>query len=193
MLAHLAGYRIILASNSPRRRELMHMSDLPFETCSPANDDESYPEGLSGEGIARFLAEKKADSLVDTLGESDLVITADTIVWVDNQVLGKPENEADAWRMLRQLSGKEHDVITGVCLLSRKKRESFVACTKVFFRELADAEINYYISRYKPFDKAGAYGIQEWIGMAGIERIEGSYFNVVGLPIHQLYQHLKDY
>jgi septum formation protein len=182
-------FNIILASKSPRRQQLL--KDLGLDFIVEVTDaDETYPPGLSMEEIPVFLAELKASAFVGKLGEDDLLITADTIVWLNGEVLGKPADKTDAFNMLRKLSNNEHQVVTGVCLKSKSKQYSFYAVSNVAFKELTDDEINYYIDRYKPYDKAGAYGIQEWIGYIGITHIEGSFFNVMGLPIQKLYTEL---
>lgn len=182
-------YNYILASKSPRRQELLQMLGLDF-TVNTAEIDESFPGNLTKEEIPVFLAEKKAVPFLDKLNENDLLITADTIVWQNNQVLGKPENHDDAVGMLQQLSGKKHYVISGVCLSSTKKQISFFSESEVQFKNLSMQEIEFYINEFKPFDKAGAYGIQEWIGIIGITRIEGSFYNVMGLPIQKLYEEI---
>ncbi|MDR2037103.1 MAG: Maf family nucleotide pyrophosphatase [Bacteroidales bacterium] len=180
---------IILASGSPRRIELMKQAGFRFSVKTAANVDESYPPGLKREQIPVYLAKVKADAFLDTYGVDDMtvVITADTIVWMNDCVLGKPVSREEAIGMLSALSGNKHHVYTGVCLTSRKKQQSFFSESKVFFRKLDMNEISYYVDHYQPYDKAGAYGIQEWIGYVGIEKIEGSYFNIVGLPIQKLY------
>lgn len=181
-------YKIILGSQSPRRRELMKMLDIPFESVS-LNVDENFPYDLQAEEIAEYLAEKK--SLGYSLKEDELLITADTIVWINHQVLNKPQDEEDAKRMLRVLSNNVHSVFTGVCLRTSNNKVVFSDETKVYFKHLTEEEIDYYVQYYQPFDKAGAYGVQEWMGAVAIAKIEGSYFNVMGLPVHLVYQHLK--
>jgi septum formation protein len=183
------GYRIILASRSPRRQQLLKEIGINFEVVEKEYD-ESYPEGLDGEAIATYVSTLKARSLADSLTGKTIVITADTIVWCNNQVLGKPVDREDAKRILREISGNTHKVITGVSICSSSRQKTFSVSTKVTFNALTDEEIEYYIDNYKPYDKAGAYGIQEWIGLIGCSRIEGSYFNVVGLPSHRLYREL---
>lgn len=190
-LNHLQHKRIILASQSPRRQQLMQELGIPFEILVKPDIDEIYPPELKEAQIPRFLAELKAKAYQTEIKEGAIVITADTIVWLDNQVLGKPEGREDAIRILSMLSGNRHTVYTGVAVQSANHAICFDARTDVFFKPLSLAEIVYYVDAYKPFDKAGAYGIQEWIGYAAVERIEGSYFNVMGLPIHQLYEELK--
>jgi len=186
-------YKIILASNSPRRKELLEGLDIPFTTRVLAGIDESWPQELRGEDIPLHISRSKAQAYKDVIAPDELVITADTIVYVDGQVLGKPATETDARNMLRTLSGRWHDVITGVTLMTCSKQHSFAVTTSVRFTDLTDGEIDYYVSKYLPMDKAGAYGIQEWIGYVGVERIEGSYFNVVGLPVQRLFMELKEF
>ena len=186
-----SGYHFILASQSPRRHFLLKEIGLEFE-IQVKPTDESYPSHLQCEEIALHVSKMKAAAFdFNHLPENALVITADTIVWLDGKCIEKPVDEADARKMLTMLSGHRHTVATGVCLRTREKLESFYVNTDVFFRELEPDEIDYYVSHYKPLDKAGAYGIQEWIGYIGVERIEGSYFNVMGLPVQRLYCELK--
>ena len=182
---------MILASNSPRRRELLGKLDVNFE-IKIKDVPEEYPEHLQREQVAEFLANHKAEAYREDL-QDEIIITADTIVCLDNLILNKPATEVEAGQMLRQLSGKIHEVITGVCLLSRDKKDLFHDLTRVHFKELSEKEINYYVHQYQPYDKAGAYGAQEWMGMIAIDRIEGSYFNVMGLPVHKLYTHLLQF
>lgn len=185
----LPPYNYILATRSPRRIQLLKELGLPFSIRS-VDISESYPDSLGMLEIPVFLARQKARPLENSLGENDLLIAADTIVWLRREVLGKPSGEAEAKQMLRKLSGHIHQVVTGVCLKSRVKERTFHAVTHVEFKELSDREIDYYVAHFNPYDKAGAYGIQEWIGMAGITRVEGSYYNVMGLPIQRLYSEL---
>ena len=182
---------IILASNSPRRRELLSGLGLDFEVRVLPGIDESHPAELQGGDIPLYISKKKADAYLASLQSDELLITADTIVWLDGEVLEKPKDEADACRMLHELSGKTHQVFTGVCLTTTEKQVSFSCRSDVTFCQLTDEEINHYVQCYRPLDKAGAYGVQEWIGYVGVERIEGSFFNVVGLPVQRLYQALK--
>ena len=182
---------IILASKSPRRKELLNLLDLDFK-IEITEVNEVYPDNLEVYKIAEYLANLKANAFKNIPNDT-VVITADTIVILDKQILGKPKNKTEAAKMLLSLSNRNHKVMTGVCLKSKDKTISFSNTTKVFFKELSSSEINYYIENYKPFDKAGSYGIQEWIGAIGISKIEGSYFNVVGLPINQLFKNLKEY
>ncbi len=184
---------IILASNSPRRRELLAGLDLDFEVKVLPDIDESYPDNLPVAEVAGYIARKKTIPYCALIGESDLVITADTVVIVGDEVLGKPKDVEDARRMLQLISGKTHQVITGVCLLTTDKEHSFSVTTDVTFKQLSADEIAYYIEHYKPFDKAGAYGIQEWIGYVGVTSINGSYFNVMGLPVQRLWEELKKF
>ena len=183
-------YRIILASNSPRRRELLAGLGLDFSVKVLEGIDESWPENLVGEDIPLYISRGKAAPYKQLIAPDELVITADTIVYVDGQVLGKPHDESDARRMLRLLSGRGHEVITGVTFLTTRKEHSFAVTTRVRFCRLGEDEIDHYVKTFAPMDKAGAYGIQEWIGYVGVESIEGSYFNVVGLPVQRLYREL---
>jgi len=184
--------KIILASASPRRHYLLKELNIPFEVEVRAVD-EVYPDGLKREEIALYLAKLKAAAFENQIAQNTLIITADTIVWIDNKVLGKPLDTADAKRMLNILSGRMHEVITAVCLKSSDKEKLFFVESKVWFKKLTDAEIDWYIERFKPFDKAGAYGVQEWLGYVGIERIEGSYFNIMGLPLKEVYEGVMSY
>ncbi|MBQ0022162.1 MAG: septum formation protein Maf [Prevotellaceae bacterium] len=189
----LEGYKIVLASNSPRRKELLGGLGLSFDVRTLSGIDESYPKELKGEDIPKYISGKKAEAYQQTMADDELIITADTIVYDNSEVLGKPKDAADAKRMLRQLSGHAHDVITGVSIVTKQKTVQFASVSKVYFADLTDEEIDFYIAEYKPFDKAGAYGIQEWIGFVGVTRIEGSYFNVMGLPVQRLYSELKKF
>lgn len=191
MLENLVAYRIILGSNSPRRRELLAGLDLSFDVHVIPGLEENYPDSLQPQEIPVFLSKQKAEAYLSTLEEQVLLITADTIVWNETEVIGKPKDREDAIRMLRSLSGHEHQVVTGVCLTTTKKQETFSVVSSVRFASLTDEEIIYYVDKYKPFDKAGAYGIQEWIGYVGVESISGSFYNVMGLPVQRLYQELK--
>ena len=186
----LNNYRIILASRSPRRQQLLRELGLKFDVVIKKYT-ETYPEGLRSEEIARYVAHGKAISFKKEISDKEIVITADTIVWCNNKVLGKPQNSEDAIRILKEISGNTHEVITGVCLYSKTKEVIFSVSTKVTFDTLSEEEIRYYVDEFKPFDKAGAYGIQEWIGIAACSKIEGSYFNVVGLPVQRLYKELQ--
>ena len=185
------GYRIVLASNSPRRKELLAGLDVDFEVRVISGIDESYPADLPTRDIAAYIARKKAAAYLPTMAPDELVITADTIVVLGNEVMGKPHDEADARRMLHELSGQTHQVITGVTLTTRERQTGFSVVTDVTFRQLTDEEVDYYVTRYRPMDKAGAYGIQEWIGHIGVTALQGSYFNVMGLPVQRIYEALK--
>ena len=192
-MLNLSRYNIILASNSPRRKELLSGLNIPYEIKTLPDIDESYPDSLAGEDIAIYIAKEKANAYLDQLDDKTLLITADTIVLLDGKVYGKPSDETDAKQMLRDLSGKTHQVITGVCITTKDKQVSFGVSSEVRFSKLDDDEIEYYVSNYKPFDKAGAYGVQEWIGYVAVEYISGSYFNIKGLPIQRLYRELKKF
>ncbi|MBO5807262.1 MAG: septum formation protein Maf [Bacteroidaceae bacterium] len=191
MLDNLKKYRIILASASPRRRELLGGLDVDFEVRSLPDVDESFPAELQGGDIPLYISKKKADAYRPQMADDELVITADTIVWLEGVALGKPVDEDDARRMLRGMSGKTHSVFTGVTITTKEVQESFVAQSDVTFARLTDEEIDYYIAKYRPTDKAGSYGAQEWIGYIGMSNIVGSYFNVMGLPVQRLYSELK--
>jgi septum formation protein len=186
----LKGYRIVLASQSPRRQYLLKELGLDFEIMANSDTDEKYPQELAREEIPVYLAEMKADMAMPSIPDKTLLITADTIVWLNGKVINKPTGYADALKMLEELSGEMHEVLTGVCLSTNQKRHSFHTSTLVYFGNLSKEEIKYYVEQYRPYDKAGAYGIQEWIGYIGIERIEGSYFNVMGLPVQELYREM---
>jgi len=192
VLKNLEKYQLVLASASPRRQQLLRELGLDF-VVRPSDLEEFYPEELGMTAIPVYLAQLKAEALAESMADNELLITADTIVWKDEQVLGKPADRDEAFAMLKALSGSEHQVITGMHLQSKTKKVSFHAVTEVWFDEMTDEEINFYIDQYKPYDKAGAYGIQEWIGFVGIYKIEGSFYNVMGLPVHKLYQYLKDF
>lgn len=187
----LQDYNLILASGSPRRQQFFKDLDIDF-TVQLKPVEEIYPKELKGSAITDYLAELKSKAFTD-LSNDDILITSDTIVWLDDKALGKPKHEADAFEMLQSLSGKKHEVITSICIKSKNAQKIINDTTVVSFKELTDNEINYYIKNYKPFDKAGAYGIQEWIGFIGIKNIQGSYFNVVGLPVHKLYKELMNF
>lgn len=192
MLDNLKKYHIILASNSPRRRELLSGLGVDYEVRTLPGVDESYPDTLSGEDIPVYISREKAAAYLPSIAPDELIITADTIVWLDGRVLGKPADEADACRMLWELSGRTHQVITGVTLSTAAFQKSFAVTSEVEFAPLTEEEITYYVDHYRPLDKAGAYGVQEWIGFIGVRRLSGSYFNVMGLPIQRLYQELKE-
>lgn len=186
-------YNIILASNSPRRKQLLEQLGLKFSVRVLPDIDETWPDHLRGEDIVRHISTKKAEAYRPTLAAGGLVITADTSVMLRGKVLGKPADKAEAKRMLAFLAGKTHKVMTGVTVMTRERTETIVVTTKVTFAPLSEHEIDYYVERFNPIDKAGAYGIQEWIGMVAVERIEGSYWNVIGLPVQQLYRLLKKF
>ena len=193
MLDNLKKYRLILASNSPRRKELLAGLGLDYEVRTLPDVDESYPESLQGGDIPLYISRMKADAYKPMLQPDELMITADTIVWMDGMVLGKPRNKYGAIEMLRQLSGGVHYVYTGVSITTQTRQESFYVATEVRFANLTDEEIEYYVDTYQPMDKAGAYGVQEWIGYIGVENIQGSYFNVMGLPVQRLYTEFKKF
>lgn len=180
--------KIILSSNSPRRKELLAGLDIPFEVKVLSGIDESYPEGLGVEEIPQYIAMEKAAAY--DIAEDEIVITADTVVVLGDAILGKPVDENDAKNMLRALSGNTHWVVTGVCITSADKQRKFSVVSEVTFKVLSETEIDYYVNRYHPFDKAGAYGIQEWIGYVGVTSLKGSYFNVMGLPVQRIYEEL---
>jgi len=188
----LKKFRIKLASGSPRRRQLLEELGLEFEVVT-REYPEIFPDNLKGKDIAEYLSREKANLWKEEITENEIVITADTIVWCDGTVLGKPNNRDEAIKMIEILSGNIHEVITGVTFLSKEKESTFSETTKVTFGFLTSEEIRYYVENFEPYDKAGAYGIQEWIGLAGCTRIEGSYFNVVGLPVQMLYRELLDF
>lgn len=183
------NYNIILASSSPRRISLMRDTGFKFEIRNISVDEE-YPSDLKATDVAIYLACKKSDYFKE-VSNDELIITADTTVCLDGEIIGKPKDREDAVNILKKLSGNKHSVITGVCLKMKDKVISFSECTYVYFKDLNDEEINYYVDNFKPYDKAGAYGIQEWIGYIGVEKIEGSFFNVMGLPIHRLYNEIN--
>lgn len=189
----LSNYKVVLASNSPRRKELLSGLDIDYEIKTLPDIDESYPENLQDEDIAVYIAKEKAAAYLSQLGENTLLITADTIVLLDGKVYGKPANEDEAKQMLGDLSGKTHIVTTGVCITTREKQHAFGVSSEVRFAQLEKEEIEYYVDKYKPLDKAGAYGVQEWIGYIAVEYISGSYYNIMGLPIQRLYQELKKF
>ena len=186
----ITNYKVLLASNSPRREELLRGIDIDFEVKVLPDIDESYPDNIPSEEIAEFVAIKKAKPYAASLHEDELLLTADTIVLLEDTVLGKPANKKEAKQMLHELSEKTHRVITGVCLTSAKKQTSFSATSDVEFGKLTDQEIEYYVERYSPMDKAGAYGVQEWIGYVAVKHINGSYYNIMGLPIQRVYREL---
>ncbi len=191
-LADLSEYKLILGSKSPRRHELLKGLDLNFEIRAK-DVDESFPDSLEESDIPEYLAFKKAQAFKDELKDGEVVITSDTIVWLGNKVFNKPESREEAIEMIATLSGRSHTVMTGVCILSIDKHVVFHDRTKVTFGKISQTEIEWYIDKYKPFDKAGAYGIQEWIGYVGIERIEGSFYNVMGFPTRMFYVELRKF
>ena len=188
----LKGYNLVLASQSPRRRELLKGLDLEFTTCS-VDADESFPAELKGADAVQYICKAKADAYRPQLNNNTIAITADTVVILNDNIIGKPKSYDEAFSMIRSLSGHVHEVITAVCIFSKEKCAEFYSSTEVHFSEITDEEIKYYIDKYKPFDKAGSYGVQEWIGYIGIEKIVGSYFNVMGLPVKRLYDELKKF
>ena len=188
----LKGYKLVLASQSPRRRELLKGLDVEFTTCS-VDADESFPAELKGADAVQYICKAKADAYKPQLNDNTIAITADTVVILDNKIIGKPKSYEEAFSMIRSLSGRVHEVITAVCIFSKEKCAEFYSSTEVHFSNITDEEIEYYINKYKPFDKAGSYGVQEWIGYIGIEKIVGSYFNVMGLPVKRLYDELKTF
>ena len=190
MLDNLEKYKVILASGSPRRRELMAGLGVNYEVRILPDVDESYPDTLQGEEIPLYIAKEKADAYIPMMQPDELIITADTIVWLDGKVLGKPRDREDALQMLRTMSGRTHKVFTGVCITTADWQRSFTAQTEVRFATLSEDEIIYYVDNFKPMDKAGAYGVQEWIGFIGVENISGSYYNIMGLPVQKLYREL---
>jgi len=192
MLDNLKGKKVILASKSPRRQQLLTGLELEFEVRTK-EIDESFPDSLVAEEIPLYLARLKAEAFTEELEEQAIIITADTIVWLNGKALNKPADREEAIRMISSLSGNVHHVYTGVCITSQQKQVVFYDETRVTFAKLDADEIIHYVDEYKPFDKAGAYGAQDWIGFTGISKLEGSYFNVMGLPVHLLYQHLKGF
>jgi septum formation protein len=193
LLNQIKDYQVILASNSPRRKELLKGMGIPYFVELGQDVDETYPPNLQPANIPEFLAKLKSQSFPRHLLNNELLLTADTIVTYKGQVLGKPVDTDDATRMLQTLSGNRHEVLTGICMRTRHHEKCFTARSVVTFRHLSSAEIAYYIDTCQPFDKAGAYGVQEWIGYIGIAHIEGSYFNVMGLPTQQLYMELGEF
>lgn len=191
MLENLKKYKIKLASNSPRRRELLSGLGIDYEVKLLPGIDETYPDTLKGEEIPIYIAREKADAYRSSMQADELIITADTIVYIDGEVLGKPKNEEEACQMLRKLSERSHQVITGVCLTTTEFQKSFASVTEVTFDQLSEEDIRFYVEHYRPMDKAGSYGVQEWIGFIGVTGLKGSYFNVMGLPVQRLYQELR--
>lgn len=195
MLLHdkLKAWRLILASQSPRRRQLLAEAGIDYTLAPKFDCDEVYPDELPAEQVAEYLSQLKSEAYPEVLGDNDILLTADTVVVSDRRIMGKPASAQEAVEMIRSLSGKEHEVITGVTLRSAERINSFSSHSKVRFRALTDEEIEYYVKTYAPMDKAGAYGIQEWIGYVGIEGIDGSFFNVMGLPVQRLYCELDSF
>ncbi|MDE6552799.1 MAG: Maf family nucleotide pyrophosphatase [Muribaculaceae bacterium] len=192
MLDNIRKYDVVLASKSPRRKELLGMLDIPFEIKVKEGIDESYPADMPAIEVAEFLARLKGKAYAEDMNENEMVITADTIVILDGKIYGKPHSEEDAVDMLMQLQGRTHTVASGVCVATKEKIVNFTTTTEVSFAPLTREEAAWYVEKYRPLDKAGAYGIQEWIGCAAVARIDGSFYNVMGLPVHQLYNVLKD-
>lgn len=192
MLDNLKKYDIVLASKSPRRKELLEMLDVPFTIRVKEGIDESYPAGMAAVEVPEFLSRLKGNAYAEDIKNNEMVITADTVVILDGTIYGKPKDEKDAVDMLMQLQGRTHTVASGVCVATIDKIVSFTTTTEVTFAPLSGEEAEWYVAKYRPLDKAGAYGIQEWIGCAAVARIDGSFYNVMGLPVHQLYNVLKD-
>lgn len=192
MLGNLKKYNIILASKSPRRQELLGMLDVPFEIRVKDGIDESYPESMPAAEVPEFLSRLKGKAYAADIRDNEMVITADTVVILDGKIYGKPKDETDAVDMLMELQGRTHTVASGVCVATKEKIVSFTTTTEVTFAPLTREEAAWYVEKYRPLDKAGAYGIQEWIGCAAVAKIDGSFYNVMGLPVHQLYNVLKD-
>ncbi|MBR6759702.1 MAG: septum formation protein Maf [Alistipes sp.] len=195
MLLHdrLKDFRLILASQSPRRQQLLSDAGLRYELAPRFECDELFPDDMAADDVAGYLSRLKSEAYPAELGEGDILLTADTVVVVDNDILGKPSSREEAIAMIRSMSGREHKVITGVTLRSKSAAKTFSVCSDVVFRTLSDEEIAYYVDNYRPMDKAGAYGIQEWIGYVGIERINGSFYNVMGLPVQRVYVELDTF
>ena len=195
MLLHdkLKPYRLILASQSPRRRQLLADAGIEFVLAPRFECEESFPDTMPAAEVAEYLSSLKSEAYPEPLGANDILLTADTVVIACNRILGKPADRAEAIEMITMLSGRDHEVVTGVTLRSAKCVKSFSVVSKVQFRALAQEEIEYYVDTYRPYDKAGSYGIQEWIGYVGIEGIEGSFYNVMGLPVQRLYCELNDF
>lgn len=193
MLKNLKDYNILLASRSPRRQELMSELHIPFKVITLGGIDESYPSSLPAMEVAPYLSKIKANAYLSRLSENDLIITADTVVILNNKIYGKPDGRESAISMLEELSGKAHHVVTGVSISTHNKQITFSSVTEVVFAELSKKDIEYYVDTFLPFDKAGAYGIQEWIGCIAVERINGSFYNVMGLPVHKLYKELQNF
>lgn len=193
MLENLEKYHIMLASKSPRRRELLSDLRIPFNCINIGGIEENYPEDMPAEDVPQHIANIKADAYMANLKDNDMIITADTLVIMGNRIFGKPSDRDEAFNMLKELSGKVHKVVSGVCIMTKERRETLTSITEVKFTDISDDDIRYYIENYLPLDKAGAYGIQEWIGCIAVEWIKGSFYNVMGLPVHALYRALKSF
>ncbi len=191
MLENLSKYHVLLASKSPRRRELLAALRVPFDVVTVGHIEETWPEGLAAQDVAQYLSMVKANAFRKLIRDNELIITSDTVVVCEGRIMGKPSGAEEAKEMLRFLSGKKHEVATGVTITTRDRQTSFTTITEVKFAEIAPEDIDYYVDNFTPFDKAGAYGIQEWIGCVAVESIKGSYYNVMGLPVHSLYNELK--
>ncbi len=191
MLENLSKYHVLLASKSPRRRELLAALRVPFDVVTVGHIEETWPEGLATQDVAQYLSMVKANAFRKLIRDNELIITSDTVVVCEGRIMGKPSGAEEAKEMLRFLSGKKHEVATGVTITTRDRQTSFTTITEVKFAEIAPEDIDYYVDNFTPFDKAGAYGIQEWIGCVAVESIKGSYYNVMGLPVHSLYNELK--
>lgn len=191
MLENLKKYHILLASKSPRRRELLTQLRIPFNPIAIGGIDETYPNSLPKEDVPQYLADRKADAYLEIIKDNEMVITADTLVIKDNKIFGKPHSEDEAFEMLKELLDATHKVVSGVCIVTKERRISFTTVTEVHFSHLTEEDMKYYIENFRPFDKAGSYGIQEWIGCVAVDWIKGSFYNVMGLPIHRLYTELK--
>lgn len=193
MLDNLRKYHIFLGSKSPRRRELLSQLRIPFQVICTRHRDESYDPNMPAEGVPEYLSRQKAESFRETIKDDEMIITADTVVILDGKIFGKPADADEALEMLMQLSGKTHRVVTGVTVSTLERQESFSCVTEVEFSEISHEDASYYVQNYRPFDKAGAYGIQEWIGCVAVKEIRGSFYNVMGLPVHRLYQLLRTF
>lgn len=193
MLENLKKYHLLLASKSPRRRELLADLRIPFNCVNIGGIDESFPDDMRPEDVPQYLANKKADAYSNCIKDDEMVITADTLVMKGNRIYGKPKNQEQAMTMLSELSGAVHKVVSGVCIATKERRSSFTCETEVKFADITEEDIKYYVENYLPLDKAGAYGIQEWIGCVAVEWIKGSFYNVMGLPVHMLYKELKTF
>lgn len=193
MLSNIKKYKVLLASNSPRRRELLSQLRIPFKNINLGGIDETYPEDTPPMEVAAYIANKKADAYLDLVRDNEMIITADTVVVLGDKVIGKPKDTEDAVHQLIELSNNTHKVVSAVCILTKDKRTIFTNVTDVTFGEITKEEAVYYVENYMPLDKAGSYGIQEWIGCVAVVKINGSFYNVMGLPVHQLYHELKNF